>query len=600
MEADKTFLLYRQIAGVIRLARRAYGPYKLQILTLTALGFVGALLEGIGINAVIPLLTSVLGLHNPATDMISQAIQTFFGWMHVPFVPRYLLAFIVLLFIIKAAVSLLLGYIQLLITTTYEQKTRSGLFSMALNASWPYLLRQKLGNLETLLMIDTPASMSLLGKMSATIMLITSLIMYLIIAFSISASVTLATFALGLVVFTGLRRSTARVHTLSRERANLFRDMTHHVTEHIGGLKTVKALGVESAAIARGDGLFNGIKNLAVRIQLLQQIAGQAIPPIGVIYIAAILALAFKTPFISFAALPAILYLIYRIFTYVQQLQNNVQSMSEYAPHLERVVSYEDMSNGAREVTSGTQSFSFRGELAFEHVCFSYNSRGAVLNDVSFTVPKGSMVGIIGPSGAGKTTSVDLMLRLLVPSSGAIKLDGIDVREMSLSEWHRKVGYVSQDLFLVHDTIRNNIKFYDEGISDSDIWKAAEMAHIADFIRKCPTGLETQVGERGITLSAGERQRIVIARALARKPEILILDEATSSLDNESEAHIKRVIEELKGNITIVAIAHRLSTIMDSDTLVVLQGGRVVETGAPRDLLGNTDSYFYKVYSINQ
>jgi ATP-binding cassette subfamily C protein len=162
------------------------------------------------------------------------------------------------------------------------------------------------------------------------------------------------------------------------------------------------------------------------------------------------------------------------------------------------------------------------------------------------------------------------------------------------------VAYVSQDLFLLHDTILSNIRFYDDSITDEGVWEAARLAHVEEFIRKSPDGLDTLVGDRGIRLSAGERQRIVIARALARKPQLLILDEATSALDNESEAHIKKVIEELKGKVTIVAIAHRLSTIMGSDTLVVLFDGKLVEQGSPKALLADANSYFYKVYTISQ
>ena len=592
--------IYKQMAAVVRLARRAYRSYKRQILALTALGFASGILEGIGINAVIPLLTFVLGIQNPATDTLSLAIKGFFAWMHVPFVPKFLLTFIVVLFIGKALVSLWLSYIQIGITTEYERSTRSTLFKKVLRASWPYLLREKLGNLETALMIDTPAAMSLLSKVSGSITVATSLLIYLVVAFSISAPITLSTLGLGIIVFISLRPFTNRVHALSRERASLFRDTAHHVTEHVGGLKTVKALGVESFAIERGLGLFSNIKRLSTRIQVFQQISSQAMAPIGVIYIAAILSLAFKTPFISLAALPTILYLIYRIFTYIQQLQMNVQYMSELVPHLERVINYENNAQEWKEGTDGLLPFSFKKSLSFANVSFSYQAGKPVLRDVSFSIPKGSMVGIVGPSGAGKTTCVDLMLRLLEPTKGAITLDGVDTRDVALPEWRRKVGYVSQDFFLIQDTIRNNIRFYDESISDEDVWEAARLAHIDAFIRKCPDGLLTMVGERGIMLSAGERQRIPIARALARKPELLILDEATSALDNESEAHIKRVIEELKGRITIIAIAHRLSTIMDSDTLVVLSEGAVMETGSPRKLLADTDSYFYKVYSINQ
>lgn len=600
MEGIDKFHIYRQLLAVARLARRAYAPYRAQILALTGLGFIGGILEGIGINAVIPLLTLVLGLQNPATDMLSQAIQTLFSWVHVPFVPRYLLSFIVLLFIGKALMSLWISYIQIRITNEYERATRAKLFSMVLNASWPYLLRQKLGNLETLLMIDTPAATSLLAKLSFTITLLTSLTMYLAVAFSISPIVTLATLLIGVLVFVSLRSLIDRVHGISRMRTGSFRDTMHHVTEHVGGLKSVKAYGVERPAIALGNSLFERIKALTMRIAMFQAVATQVVAPIGVIYIAIILSLAFKTEFISVAALPAVLYLIYRIFTYVQQLQNNVQYISELSPHLERVILYESDAATGMQPVSGDRAFVFNDTLQFDKVSFAYIKDRDVLKNVSFTIPKGSMVGIVGPSGAGKTTTVDLILRLLEPRYGAIKLDGVDCRDISLEAWRANVAYVSQDLFLLHDTIRNNIRFYNDSISDEEVLKAAKMAHIDGFIRESPEGLDTLVGERGLRLSAGERQRIVIARALARKPQLLILDEATSALDNESEAHIKKVIEELKGKITIVAIAHRLSTIMGSDALIVLSDGALVEEGSPRKLLADTGSYFYKVYTINQ
>lgn len=592
--------IYKQMGSIARLAVKAYGPYKRQILGLTVLGFVSGILEGIGINAVIPLLSLVLGMHGVATDMLSVAIQNFFAFLHIPFLPRYLLAFIVLLFIAKAAVSLWLGYITLKISAEYDRATRSKLFTSVIRASWPYILRQKLGNLETLLLVDTSASSSLLQKITFTITLGTSLIMYLVVAYSISPLVTLSTLVLGLLIFVFLRPLMDRVHAGSQQRAVTYRDTLHHVNEHVGGLKTVKALGAQDSAVERADMHFGRIKELTVRISVIQQLATQAVAPIGIIYIAAILSLAFKTPFISFAALPPILYLIYRIFTYVQQLQNNVQYMSELAPHLERVVAHRVSANESYEEDTGTAAFKFDHSLRFESVSFRYDTGREVLKKLSFEIEKGKMVGLVGPSGAGKTTCVDLILRLLQPVSGAITLDGIAIKDISLSAWRANVGYVSQDFFLIQDTIRNNIRFYDDSITDEDVWEAARMAHIDEFIRKSPQGLDTMVGERGVRLSAGERQRITIARALARKPQILILDEATSSLDNESEAHIRRVVEELKGKITIIAIAHRLSTIMDSDELIVIQEGEVVETGTPQKLLENTGSYFYKVYTINQ
>ena len=590
---------FARLRAVSHLARRAYAPYLPHITLLTALGFVSGILEGIGISAVIPLLTFVLGSKDPVTDTLSNLIKAGFEFAGVPFVPKFLLTFIVLLFVGKTLISLIFSYVQVHIVNEYERSTREKLFRITLLSSWPYLLRQKIGNLETALMIDTPAATGLLGRIAYTITLGTSISMYLIVAFSISPIVTIVTFLIALLLFVFLRPLFDRVHALSRERAAIYRDTMHHVTEHVEGSKSIKAFGVEGSAIRRALELFGVIKDHTTVMQMFQQVATQVVTPIGILYLALVFGLAYKTPFISFAALPAILYLIYRIFTYAQQMQGNLQAFTEAIPHLERVIAVEDQARAGQERASGTRSFVFTKGLSFDHVSFAYDLGTEVLGSVSFLVPKGKMIGLIGPSGAGKTTCVDLVLRLLEPTKGSIALDGVDAREISLSDWRRNIAYVPQDLFLINDTIQNNIRFYDSSISNGDIEEATRLAHADEFVGKLG-GLTAIVGERGITLSAGQRQRLVIARALARKPQILILDEATSALDAESEAHIKRAIEELKGRITIIAIAHRLSTIMDSDELIVLDRGKVVETGEPQKLLKDTNSYFHKVNFINQ
>ena len=246
------------------------------------------------------------------------------------------------------------------------------------------------------------------------------------------------------------------------------------------------------------------------------------------------------------------------------------------------------------------EKMQFEHMLSFKSVSFSYVNRKTAIDSVSFSIKKGEMVGFIGPSGAGKTTIFDLFLRLFRPTEGAILVDEKNLESIDMSDWRKSLSYVSQDVFLLNDSIFNNIRFFDDSVTKEDIFAAARLAQIHDFIDALPDKFDTAVGERGVLLSAGQRQRIALARALARKPKILLLDEATSALDNESEQHIQRAIENLRGDMTILVIAHRLSTILNSDKLFVIEKGKVIESGAPYELLKDKETYFHKVYNLRK
>ncbi len=589
-----------RFGALFRLGRRAYYPYRVQILILGLLSFLGGFFEGIGITAVIPLLTFMLNSSEQANDAISKAIRAMFNFIHIDFAPKFLLIFIVVLFFARSGAILLITYIKLQINSDYEATSRGRVLRAALRASWPYLLKEKAGQLETLLMTDVPASAGLLQKITDSVTLGTSLCIYLAIAFNISSTITILTLVLGAVFFVLMKPITWRMRVLSRARSEGYENINHFANQHMGGIKTIKALSAEELSFAMGKRSFDHIKALSVQLMFLYQVSVVTIPSLGILYIALIFGTAYRTHFLALAALPAIVYLIYRIVSYFQMMQATIQDVNVLIPHLQRVVAYEENAERHREdLGVGTRGFSFTDALRFNDVSFSYLTEEEVIRNASFTIPKGAVVGIIGPSGSGKTTCVDLMLRLLNPATGVVTLDGIDAREITLSSWRHSVSYVSQDFFLTRGTIRENIRFYDEHMTDEDVWAAAHMANIDEFIRSNPKGLDTMVGDRGVTLSAGQRQRIVIARALARKPSLLILDEATSALDNESEAHLQQVIRSLKGKVTIVVIAHRLSTIMDADILVALENGSVAETGSPQELLRDKNSYFHKVYSIH-
>jgi ABC-type multidrug transport system fused ATPase/permease subunit len=594
------FLFKEKLIAAINLSRKAFGAYKWQILTLTVLGFLNGLFEGIGINALIPLFSFVVGGQNKADDLISQLIERFFLYINVDFTLKYLLIFIVLLFTFKAIALIFFHYIGVRITADYEKRTRSDLFKKTLKAGWPYLLRQKLGHLETVLMTDVRFAGILLRSISSVIMVLTSLLVYIFIAFNISFYITLITLGLGGLIFFAFKPLVLKTRIAARHTARLNKQIAHYINENILGMKTVKTAIVGNKLIEKGEQIFEKFRKLKVRLFMLKSITGSLLQPISLIFVSLVFAFSYKTPGFNFAALLAVIYLIQRIFQYIQQFLSNLHKISESIPYLKSIMDYGSEADRNVEYAGGPLPFKFNRELKFDNMSFAYSSGENVLSNINFSVTKGKMVGLIGSSGSGKTTLVDLVLRLFQPISGRILLDGNDISRINLDEWRDKIGYISQDIFLINDTIENNIKFYDNSISKSDVKRASKMADIYDFIESLPKKFDTVVGERGVLLSAGQRQRIVIARILARKPEFLILDEATSALDHESEAKIQKIIERLKGKLTVIIIAHRLSTVLNCDSLIVLEQGRIVEEGSPRELLKDKDSAFFKIYHIRR
>jgi len=586
-----------KIYSLLKLFNEGFAGYRGQIFLIAVLGLFGGLLEGVGINAVIPMFSFVSG-GGQGDDLISRFIREFFNFFDLSFNLRYLLIFVVSLFVARAIFLFWCNFIRIKISADYEESARNNLFSRTLKADWPYLMKQKLGYLETISAINIQYAGLLLQYLSSAIMTLGALIMYVAVAVNISLTITSLTLVFGAVLILFFMPLVKKSRLISREKEKFNKQAAHFINENITGLKTIKAMLVDDQVIKRAKAYFAELKELVIRTSFLRIVADSLIQPIGLIFVCVIFAISYKMSNFNFAVLAAVIYLIQRMFTYVQQLQSNIHTVGETIPYLRGILDYQNEVVKNLEVDRGKNDFKFGDSLEFKDVSFSYGQAESILDKLSFKIKRGEMVGLIGPSGAGKTTLVDLILRLFKPQAGEISLDGKNIESISLRDWRRHIGYVSQDIFLKNDTLEQNIRFYDKNISDSQIKKAAVAANSVDFIAECPDGWQTIVGERGIRFSAGQRQRLIIARVLARQPELLILDEATSALDNESEEQIQQVMENLKGKLTAFIIAHRLSTVKNVDRLLVLADGKIIEQGRPQDLLADKKSYFHKVYNL--
>ncbi len=239
------------------------------------------------------------------------------------------------------------------------------------------------------------------------------------------------------------------------------------------------------------------------------------------------------------------------------------------------------------------------GEVRFENVVFGYNNENRVLDDISFDVKPGKMLAIVGATGVGKTTIVSLLERFYDPQQGKITIDGYDIHHSTLSSLRQNISIVLQDVFLFNGTVYDNIAYGVEEATEDEVYAAAKIACADEFIREMPEGYMTKIGERGVRLSGGQKQRIAIARAVLRKTPILVLDEATSAVDNETEAQIQKAIENLSGNHTLIVIAHRLTTIMKADNIIVLRDGKIAEEGTHNELIKKGGIYS-GMCSVNQ
>lgn len=429
------------------------------------------------------------------------------------------------------------------------------------------------------------------------------LLIYLIALFSLSWQLTLFVFVVlppaGYIM--GLIGKKLRRQSLTGQ--NMWGALMSQVEETLGGLRVIKAFRAEDKIRTRFRNANEEYKHLVAKVYERQQLAHPVSELLGTITIAIILwyggSLILEGS--SMISAPTFIYYLivfYSIINPAKELSRASYAVQKGMASMERIEKILNIDNPIKSPEE-PKKLTFEREIRLENVSFRYSEDKWILRDLSLTIPKGHTVALVGASGAGKSTLVDLIPRFWDVTEGAITIDGVDIREVALDDLRALIGNVNQEPILFNDSVYNNIAFSPEAVTPEEVENAAKIANAHNYIQHLPQGYDTNIGDRGCRLSGGERQRLSIARAVLKNPPILILDEATSSLDNESERLVQEAFEHLLRDRTTIVIAHRLTTIVNADTICVLDKGRIIEQGTHSELLAKGGAYT-RLYKLQE
>ena len=402
----------------------------------------------------------------------------------------------------------------------------------------------------------------------------------------------------GIIIF-GISHSIRR--RSARSQAQLA-GMTSMIAETIGSMRIVKAFATKGFEINRFAKETQKYYKLMLRRDRLRFVSSPVSETFGATIAALLLWVGARDVLviesISSEDFLRFILLLFSLFQPLKNLTNVVNELQNGLASADRVFAIMDIKSDIQDVDNAVEVNDLKNTLSFENVSFSYGDENdKVLNNINFQINKGEILALVGPSGAGKSTLVDLIPRFYDTLSGSIKIDGKDIKKLKINSLRSLMGIVTQETFLFDDSVKANIAYGVENISDDKIKDAAIAANAHEFIKKLPDGYNTIIGERGVSLSGGQKQRIAIARAIVKNPPILILDEATSSLDSESEKHVQSAIENLMSERTVFVIAHRLSTVHNANKILVLENGQIVQEGK-HDELVNIDGLYKQLHKM--
>jgi ATP-binding cassette, subfamily B, bacterial MsbA len=568
-------------ASLLRFTR----PYAWVLPVLVVLSMLASLAEGLGIGLVIPALDALLGTDptRPAGPFagLMRRVAEQVGDRN----PLVVLGLLILLLIVaKTAILVLEAIVATAVNGRITRDLRVALYRQILDVGMQYHARADQGALLNTLDVQTYRTSQALRSLAVLISAATTVLVFTIILFLISWQMTLIAVGTAVPVMLLVRMVSRRA------RSNGERFVRHHAAlagqmlEMLSGMRTIRLFNQEAAEADRLARAADAVRSSYFRSDALVRVLPATVELLYLPVFFAVLAYAL-TAGIGISTVLVFLVLLYRLQNPLRRLDANRVRLANSAAGITAVGQLLDrtdkpyLPSGRRRIEAHTDA------IVFDGVTFRYHGASTpAVRDVSLRIPRGSVYAIVGGSGAGKSTLISLLCRFYDPTEGRILVDGTDLRELETVSWRERIAFAGQDAELMSGSVAWNIGFGDPAADRAAIRRAAELASAADFIEAMPDGYDTQVGLRGRRLSGGQRQRIALARALLRKPDILILDEATNALDSVTESRFQQTLDRLAGTLTLIVVAHRLHSIRRADRVLVMEDGAIAEEGPPAEL----------------
>lgn len=459
-----------------------------------------------------------------------------------------------------------------------------GTFEDFFRARWLFFSGNRQGTVLNTFVHEMTIVGDAFGAMTLYFAHLLQVIFYLAVPFYISWQVTSLSLTSALLLacpFLLLGKVNYRLGKLNTQSAN---ELVAIIQESLGLAKVILGFGNQHKSVYQLEKAFDAHRSATLKSQTLRLVTPLAYEPLAVLVL--VIALFAAQYFaLALSEMAVLLWALRNTVPSVGDLMLQRNSLANFFPSYEQILSLRQRAAEQKQRSGGLSFLGFRREIAVENLTFAFPGHEPVLVDIDMRIPKGKMIALVGESGAGKSTLIDMIVGFNEPLEGRITFDGVPLERFEINSYRSRIGYVPQDSVLFNMTIRDNLRWAKEDATDEEIREACRLANAEEFIGQFPDSYGTLVGDRGVRLSGGQCQRVALARAILRKPELLILDEATSSLDTHSERLIQKAIETIARETTVVVIAHRLSTIINADHIYVLKAGRIVEHGTYEDLV---------------